>query len=246
MKQIIAFYVVVVFLALTIFFAILFELKMGYPIGKTSKTVWSNPMFFVIYFPVVGIFIAASLFTIEQANKIHAVARTIKWFFGGICCGLLCIVIVALFLRLIGVMDDQSASNVPAIIRFSIFGFLLFTGMVMVRRYEDEIVRLWTYDSPTKTQEEAAKAERVNAFFKDPPKQKAKQERRPPPPPPPPSDELTNALALFELEQPFTAKELSERRRVLVKKLHPDRGGSAHLFKQVEAAHEVLKPLSKG
>lgn len=201
-------------------------------------------MFFVIYFPVVGIFIAASMFTIEQANKIHAVARTIKWFFTGVCCGLLCIVVIAIPFKLLGIIDEKTL-YVPAVFRFAALGFLLFTGMAMVRRYIDEIDRLWTYDSPAQTQEKAARFEREKAFFKEPPKQKTKRKSAPPPPPPP-SDELANALELFELEQPFTAKELSQRRRSLLGKTHPDAGGSAYLFKQVEAAHEVLKPLSKG
>lgn len=243
--QIIATYAVLVFVVLTVFFAILFEMMMGFPIGKSSKSLW-NPIFFLIYFPTVAILTAASLFTIQKASKIHAAAKVIKWFSTGVWCGLLCVVVIAAILRLLGVMDDQSASNIPAIIRFSVLGFLLFTGLAMVRRYEDEIVQLWTYNSPTKSQERTAKAERAKAFFKDHPKQKAKQKSRPEQPPPPPSNEVSDALELFELKQPFTAKELAERRRVLAKKLHPDRGGSAGLFKQMEAAHEVLKPLSTG
>jgi len=63
------------------------------------------------------------------------------------------------------------------------------------------------------------------------------------------SAKLRKALAVFELEHPYTAKELKARYRVLVKKHHPDvnKGDkkSEEMFKRVAVAYHYLQEQIK-
>lgn len=71
------------------------------------------------------------------------------------------------------------------------------------------------------------------------------REYRPRPPPnaaPLSSDDPTaEAVELLGLKPGFTQAELRTRYRELSKKLHPDTGGSAALFRQIQLAYEHLK-----
>lgn len=59
--------------------------------------------------------------------------------------------------------------------------------------------------------------------------------------PPPPDDDIRNALELLGLSIPYDFDTLKRRRTELLTKTHPDVGGSAALFRQVENAYQVLK-----
>ena len=233
--QKIAAFALVIFIVQSVYTAVLFELLSGYPIGKTSRGIWHARTFFLVYLPSLGFFSLTVCFSKENAGKIHSIAAVIKYYVFGVAVGLLCVVVVALLLRVVGVLDDELATNMPAIIRYIILVFLGLSGGAMVYKFDNEIQYLWhnSADSYSDTTEKKSKRENH-------------KKSSPPPPPPPESDELKNALELFEIKQPFTAKELSQRRRALLGKTHPDGGGSAYLFKQVDVAYEVLKPHSKG
>lgn len=49
------------------------------------------------------------------------------------------------------------------------------------------------------------------------------------------------ALELFELTRPYTLEKLRARRMELLKKVHPDQGGSNMMARMVNEAYEVLK-----
>lgn len=59
--------------------------------------------------------------------------------------------------------------------------------------------------------------------------------------PPPLPDDVKNALELLDLSIPYDLDTLKKRRKQLLAKTHPDAGGSAALFRQVENAYQVLK-----
>lgn len=50
-----------------------------------------------------------------------------------------------------------------------------------------------------------------------------------------------SALAVLGLSYPFTQEELKEGYRKLVKQHHPDAGGNADRFMEIQAAYELLK-----
>ena len=53
--------------------------------------------------------------------------------------------------------------------------------------------------------------------------------------------DLEEALKIFGLEQsPLTEKEIIQRHRELIQKIHPDRGGSDYLAAQINTAKDVL------
>jgi len=56
-----------------------------------------------------------------------------------------------------------------------------------------------------------------------------------------PTMTLKSAQDLFEIEPPYTAAELKKRRMDLLKKVHPDTGGSNMMAKMVNEAYELLK-----
>ena len=88
---------------------------------------------------------------------------------------------------------------------------------------------------------EAEKEQKAQHKTKARPEADHKRQRAKKPAPPPKTGVLAEALELFELEQPYTKADLKKRRKQLLAKTHPDAGGSAFLFKQVENAHEVLQ-----
>lgn len=49
------------------------------------------------------------------------------------------------------------------------------------------------------------------------------------------------ALEVFELSRPYTLEKLKARRMELMKKVHPDQGGSNMMARMVNEAYEVLK-----
>lgn len=54
------------------------------------------------------------------------------------------------------------------------------------------------------------------------------------------------AMRLFGLKEPFTKAELKAKYRVLMKKSHPDSGGSDEQAAMVNKAYELLKEYAKG
>lgn len=52
---------------------------------------------------------------------------------------------------------------------------------------------------------------------------------------------LQSALDLFEMSPPYTAEALKKRRMDLLKKVHPDTGGSNMIAKMVNEAYDLLK-----
>lgn len=56
-----------------------------------------------------------------------------------------------------------------------------------------------------------------------------------------PSDDVAIALDVMGLTEPFSIEELNARRKKLLAQTHPDAGGSANLFRQVQSAYELLK-----
>jgi hypothetical protein len=59
--------------------------------------------------------------------------------------------------------------------------------------------------------------------------------------PPPPPDNERAALELFELSRPYTLGDLKRRRNELMLRVHPDHGGTASLFRQVNEAYDLLR-----
>jgi len=49
------------------------------------------------------------------------------------------------------------------------------------------------------------------------------------------------ALEILEMKKPFTAAQLKKRRMELLKKIHPDTGGSNMMTRMVNEAYELLK-----
>ena len=49
------------------------------------------------------------------------------------------------------------------------------------------------------------------------------------------------AIEILGLERDFTKDELNKRYKQLVKRAHPDQGGSDYLYRQVREAHLYLK-----
>jgi len=73
----------------------------------------------------------------------------------------------------------------------------------------------------------------------------------PPPPPPPPPQKLLNARKIFtNLGEPITAnskqKNITDAFRRLSLVYHPDKGGNQEIFKNISAAHNVLKEYMVG
>lgn len=54
-------------------------------------------------------------------------------------------------------------------------------------------------------------------------------------------DELKKALSYYGLKIPFSEKELKERRKELIKRAHPDSGGSEEEAKTINAYFDILK-----
>lgn len=54
-------------------------------------------------------------------------------------------------------------------------------------------------------------------------------------------DDLQRARRIFNLRSVYTVEELRKRRRVLMKQIHPDEGGSKHTAQEVNAAYDILK-----
>ena len=50
-----------------------------------------------------------------------------------------------------------------------------------------------------------------------------------------------HALELFELSKPFSMEQLRTRRMEMLKKVHPDQGGSNMMARLVNEAYDVLK-----
>ncbi|TGG95728.1 hypothetical protein E4656_04780 [Natronospirillum operosum] len=57
-------------------------------------------------------------------------------------------------------------------------------------------------------------------------------------------DKVHADWALFDLKPPVSAPALRQRYRALCQRHHPDRGGDAVQFQQVQAAYARLKPLA--
>lgn len=55
-----------------------------------------------------------------------------------------------------------------------------------------------------------------------------------------PTMTLKSAQDLFDIKPPYTAAELKKRRMDLLKKVHPDTGGSNMVAKMVNEAYDLL------
>lgn len=56
--------------------------------------------------------------------------------------------------------------------------------------------------------------------------------------------EFERAKALYEVEIPFTKKDLNKKRKELSKSCHPDNGGSPSQIREVNAAYELLQKFA--
>ncbi len=59
------------------------------------------------------------------------------------------------------------------------------------------------------------------------------------------NSQYREALDLFDLSEAYTCEELRTRYNTLVKEAHPDRKGTAGLFRKVQEAYELLKVRKK-
>ena len=55
------------------------------------------------------------------------------------------------------------------------------------------------------------------------------------------SSEYARAEALFGMTGSYTVEQLRHRRRDLMKKCHPDEGGSNHMAQEINAAYDILE-----
>lgn len=105
------------------------------------------------------------------------------------------------------------------------FVFFLFFAALIYKIFK-------FYRSESKTGEKEEKAH------------KQQEEAREPPPEQKTANAINTekeALELFELAHPFTAAKLKSRRMELLKKVHPDQGGSNMMARFVNEAYDLLK-----
>ena len=111
------------------------------------------------------------------------------------------------------------------------------TGVSFLRRSPDDERRLVAEFVAELERRDAEQSKRTAAAETQPP---------PPPPPPPPPQKLVNARKIFtNLGEPITAnskqKNITHAFRRLSLVYHPDKGGNQEIFKNISAAHNVLK-----
>ncbi|MDQ9748287.1 hypothetical protein RFY98_17340, partial [Acinetobacter baumannii] len=57
-------------------------------------------------------------------------------------------------------------------------------------------------------------------------------------------DDLHTALFFYGLSLPFTEKELRDKRKILMKKYHPDAGGNPKDAEKVNVYFDILKKFA--
>jgi hypothetical protein len=56
----------------------------------------------------------------------------------------------------------------------------------------------------------------------------------------PQRDDYADALDMLDLDEPFSRQDMDARFRRIIQGVHPDKGGSEYLFKQVDAARNLI------
>lgn len=109
-------------------------------------------------------------------------------------------------------------------------------------RYRDEEEEKRKQQERQRRQEQQRQQERQRQYQqqKRQEQQKQSQQQKQKNNPQQHTTEFEKAKALYKVEMPYTKEELNKKKKILLKKYHPDNGGDIHIAVEINSSYELL------